>query len=64
MTKFEKDYIEALTGDGIVVLKERKAEIDSLKEEYLKSHGFRRTCIAQKIERLRSEYDKIESIVC
>lgn len=64
MTRFEKDFREATEGNEIEVLAKRKHEIEGLRAEFRKSHGFRRTCLGQEIERLTAEYEKIESIFC
>ena len=63
MTRFEKDYQEALTGNATEVLKRRKAELNRLNDEFKKSHGFRGQCLAAEITRRQSEYNKIDSLV-
>ena len=63
MTRFEKDLKEAREGNGIEVLKRRKAELDRLwRDGKACRNGFRRTCIAQEYTRLKAEYDKIDAM--
>ena len=63
MTRFEKDYKDALEGNEIEVLKRRKAEIERLtKEGKACKNGFRRQCIAQEVARLTAEYNKIDEL--
>ena len=60
MTRFERDFKEALEGNEIEVLKRRKAEIDRLTAEGKAcKNSFRRTCIAQEVVRLTKEYNAI-----
>ena len=60
MTRFERDLKEALNGNEIEVLKRRKAEIAKLTAEGKTcKNNFRRTCIAQEVARLTSEYNAI-----
>lgn len=62
MTRFDIDMNQAMNGNEIEVLTRRKAEIDRLKAESRTcKNGFRRQCIAQELERLNAEYDKIDS---
>lgn len=63
MTSFEKDYKDAIEGDGIRVLKARKKEIKELEEKlrYTKNN-FRAQCIYQEIERKKKEYQKIDNL--
>ena len=63
MTRFEKDYQEALNGYGTEVLKRRKAELIKLNNEFRNSHGFRRQCLAAEITRRQSEYNEIDSLI-
>lgn len=63
MTRFEKDYRDALEGNEIEVLKRRKAEIERLIHEGKACrNGFRRQCIAQEIARLQEEYRRIDEL--
>lgn len=60
MTRFERDLKEALDGNEIEVLKRRKAEIEKLTAEGKAcKNSFRRTCIAQEVVRLTTEYKRI-----
>ena len=63
MTRFEKDYRDALEGNETEVRKRRKEELNKLRDEFRKSHGFRRECLAGEIARRQSEYDKIDSLI-
>lgn len=66
MTRFEKDLQEAQKDpfQGVVILKERKAELDSLwKKGKAEKNGFRRQCIAQEYTRLEAEYNEISEWV-
>ena len=60
MTRFERDLNRVLNGEDIIVLKERKAELDNLNKT-LKSckNSFRAQCIMSDITRLTKEYDMI-----
>lgn len=52
MTSFERDYKDAIEGDGIRVLKARKKEIKELEEKLrCTKNSFRAQCIYQEIER-------------
>ena len=63
MTRFEKDYRDALEGNEIEVLKRRKAEIERLiREGKVCRNGFRRQCIAQEVARLQEEYNRIDEL--
>jgi hypothetical protein len=63
MTRFEKDYRDALEGNEIEVLKRRKAEIERLtREGKACRNGFRRQCIAQEVARLQEEYRRIDEL--
>jgi hypothetical protein len=63
MTRFEKDYRDALEGNEIEVLKRRKAEIERLtREGKACRNGFRRQCIAQEVARLQEEYRRIDGL--
>ena len=60
MTRFERDYRDALNGNEIEVLRRRKAEIDKLTAEGKAcKNAFRRTCIAQEVAKLTAEYKLI-----
>ncbi len=63
MTRFEKD-LEAAKKDAFTavdILRERKAELDSLWEKgKAEKNGFRRQCIAQEYARLEKQYNEIE----
>lgn len=62
MTRFEKDLKDALEGNGIEVLTRRKEEIGRLVREGKSCrNGFRMTCIAQEVARLKAEYEEIDS---
>ena len=64
MTTYQRDYHEALNGNGTEVLKRRKAEIDKLTAEGKScKNGFRRTCIAQEVVRLQREYNAISELI-
>lgn len=63
MTRFERDYTEAQTGNEIEVLTRRKAEIEKLeKEGRACKNGFRRQCIAQELTKLKTEYRLISEL--
>ena len=63
MTRFERDFKEAQEGNGVEVLKSRKAEIEKLTAEGKAcKNGFRRQCIAQEVARLTAEYNKIDEL--
>ena len=63
MTRFERDYEEAMAGGGAEVLALRKAEIQRLvAEERREKNGFRQRCIAQEVARLKREYDAIDNL--
>lgn len=63
MTRFERDLNEIAEGNEIEVLKKRKAEIEKLeKAGKCEKNGFRRTCIAQDLARLKAEYSKLEEL--
>lgn len=63
MTRFERDINDAKEGNEIEVLTRRKAEIEKLTAEGKACrNGFRIKCIAQEVARLKSEYNKIESL--
>ncbi len=64
MTRFEKDLKEARNGDAIIILRERKAEIERLtREGKACKNGFRRQYLAQEVVRLTREYDEIAELV-
>ena len=66
MTRFEKDLQEAQKDpfQGVVILRDRKAELDSLwKKGKAEKNGFRRQCIAQEYTRLEAEYNEISEWV-
>lgn len=61
MTRFERDRKEIEEGNGIEVMKRRKAEIEALeKEGRCCRNSYRRTCIAQEIARLTKEYRRLD----
>lgn len=63
MTRFERDLNEIAEGNEIEVLKKRKAEIEKLeKAGKCEKNGFRRTCIAQDLARLKAEYSKLNEL--
>ena len=64
MTRFEKDLIETREGDGIIILRERKEEIERLtREGKACKNAFRRKYLAQEVVRLKEEYDEISELV-
>lgn len=63
MTRYERDLNEIAEGNGIEVMKRRKAEIENLeKEGRACKNSFRRTCIAQELARLTKEYNKLDEL--
>lgn len=63
MTRFERDLNEIAEGNEIEVLKRRKAEIEKLeKAGKCEKNGFRRTCIAQDLARLKAEYRRLDGL--
>ncbi|WP_320951976.1 hypothetical protein [Hungatella effluvii] len=63
MTRFERDLKDAKEGNGIEVMKRRKAEIEKLeKAGRCEKNGFKRTCIAQELTRLKAEYSKLDEL--
>lgn len=63
MTRFERDLNEIAEGNEIEVLKRRKVEIEKLeKAGKCEKNGFRRTCIAQDLARLKAEYSKLNEL--
>ena len=63
MTKFERDLEEITEGNEIEVMKRRKSEIKKLeKAGRCEKNGFRRTCIAQELTRLKAEYSKLNEL--
>lgn len=63
MTRFERDLNEIAEGNEIEVLKRRKAEIEKLeKTGKCEKNGFRRTCIAQDLARLKAEYSRLDEL--
>lgn len=63
MTRFERDLNEIAEGNEIEVLKRRKAEIEKLeKAGKYEKNGFRRTCIAQDLARLKAEYSRLDEL--
>lgn len=63
MTRFERDLNEIAEGNEIEVLKKRKAEIEKLeKAGKCEKNGFRRTCIAQDLARLKAEYRRLDGL--
>lgn len=64
MTTYQRDYHEALNGNGTEVLKRRKAEIEKLTAEGKAcKNSFRRTCIAQEVVKLQREYNAISELI-
>jgi len=66
MTRFERD-LKAVAQDACnaeAILKERKAEIDSLYQKGRREKNtWRQQIIAQEINRLQGEYNAIDSLV-
>lgn len=63
MTRFERDLKDAQEGNEIEVMKRRKAEIEKLeKAGRCEKNGFKRTCIAQELTRLKAEYSKLDGL--
>lgn len=63
MTRFERDFEEAMAGGGMEVLARRKAEIQRLADEGKREkNGFRWRCIAQELARLKREYDALDNL--
>lgn len=65
MTRFERHLNEIRNGaDGIVILRERKEELDEIeKKGRAEKNGFRRECLAQEYVKLRREYDELSEMV-
>ena len=66
MTRFERDLQTARTDiqELDFILRERKAELDSLWEKGRKEkNGFRRQCIAQEYTRLKAQYDELSEMI-
>ena len=66
MTRFEREYreVEQDPGMGIVILKERKAELEEIeKEGKACKNAFRRECLAQEYVKLKREYDELSELV-
>lgn len=64
MTRFERDYNSCMNGEGVVVLKERKAELDRLwKQGRECRNSFRMQCIAQEYGRRLAEYEELCELV-
>lgn len=62
MNRFERDLFESLDGNEREVLERRKKELDRICSEGRASkNGFRRQCLAQEYNRLKAEYDYIDS---
>ncbi len=63
MTKFERDMREVKEGNGIEVMKRRKAELEKLYDEGRKcKNAFRRQCIAQEYSKRKEEYSKLDEM--
>lgn len=63
MTRFERDLKDAQEGNEIEVMERRKAEIEKLeKAGRCEKNGFKRTCIAQELTRLKAEYSKLDEL--
>ena len=66
MTRFEREFKEAQhdAGLGIVILMERKAELQELeKKGRAEKNGWRREILAQEYVKLQREYDEIAELV-
>lgn len=65
-TKFDKDMklIETDSDAGIMILRERKAELERIERQRraCKNH-FRLECLAQEYNRLKREYDALDAMV-
>ena len=63
MTRFERELQEAKDGNGVEILKRRKAELERLEKAGRESrNGIRRDCIAQEYSIKKKEYDKIDEL--
>lgn len=63
MTRLERDLNEIAEGNEMEVMKRRKTELEKLeKAGKCEKNGFRRTCIAQDLSRLKAEYSKLEEL--
>ena len=61
MTSLEKELQEAKDGNGVEVLKRRKAELDRLEKAGRECRNWIRIdCIAQEYDRKKKEYDNID----
>lgn len=66
MTRFEEDLMTAKDDAfvGIVILKERKRELEELsKKGNCEKNKFRMQCIAQEYKKLKAQYDEIEKVI-
>lgn len=65
-TKFDKDLklIETDPGEGTMILRERKAELEHIEREGRScKNRFRLECLAQEYNRLKREYDALDAMV-
>ena len=66
MTRFEREYKEAQqdAGLGIVILMERKAELEELERKgKAEKNSWRREILAQEYIKLQREYDEIAELI-
>lgn len=64
MTRFERDRVEIEKGNGIEVLRRRKAELEDLyKKGRCEKNSFKAQCIAQEYNRLKAEYEKLDAMI-
>lgn len=65
MTRFEREKNEIRNGaDGIVILRERKAELLEIeKKGRACKNGFRRECLAQEFVKLEREYNELSELI-
>ena len=62
MTRFERDYNEAMNGNEVAVIKRRQAEINNLTSEgKVCKNAYRAKCIAQEVVRLQRELAEIQA---
>ena len=65
-TKFDKDLrlMETDPGEGIMILRERKAELERIERQERKNKNrFRLECLAQEYNRLKREYYTLDAMV-
>ena len=66
MTRFEREYKEAQkdAGLGIVILMERKAELEEIERKgKAEKNGWRREILAQEYVMLQREYNEIAELI-